>query len=172
MKKAPQAFRTISEVSQWLAIPTHTLRFWESKFNQIKPVKRTGGRRYYRPNDMQLLGGIKTLLYEDGLTIKGVKKILTEKGLEYVISLSPELKFSHNTVVPKPNSSKSKPKDIPAKNLTPVSKETDEMLEYIKKITRIKPPRSNDNEFAIIEDLYYRLSKIRNRMKRSLSDLS
>ena len=71
MRKSPDAFRTISEVADWLDVPTHVLRFWESRFSQIKPVKRAGGRRYYRPNDMLLIGGIKKLLHEDGMTIRG-----------------------------------------------------------------------------------------------------
>lgn len=91
MKKAPDAFRTISEVSDWLETPAHVLRFWESKFSQVKPVKRAGGRRYYRPDDMRLLGGIKQLLHNDGLTIKGVQKILREQGIKHVSELSPEV---------------------------------------------------------------------------------
>lgn len=88
MSKSPDAFRTISEVAEWLGIQTHVLRFWESKFTQIKPVKRAGGRRYYRPADMLLLGGIKKLLHDDGITIKGVQKILREKGVAHVSDLS------------------------------------------------------------------------------------
>ena len=88
MSKAPDAFRTISEVADWLETPAHVLRFWESKFSQVKPVKRAGGRRYYRPNDMLLLGGIKRLLHQDGLTIKGVQKMLRDKGVKHVSSLS------------------------------------------------------------------------------------
>jgi len=87
MVKSRDAFRTISEVSEWLETPAHVLRFWESRFSQIKPVKRAGGRRYYRPADMRLLGGIKRLLHDDGITIKGVQKILREKGVKYVASL-------------------------------------------------------------------------------------
>jgi len=87
--KSPDAFRTISEVADWLDTPAHVLRFWESKFPQIKPVKRAGGRRYYRPEDMALLGGIKTLLHEDGLTIKGAQKLLREKGVRHVSALGP-----------------------------------------------------------------------------------
>ncbi len=87
MAKAKDAFRTISEVAEWLETPTHVLRFWESKFSQIKPVKGAGGRRYYRPTDMDLLGGIKQLLHEDGLTIKGTQKLLREKGVKYVATL-------------------------------------------------------------------------------------
>ncbi|WP_439155264.1 MerR family transcriptional regulator [Yoonia sp.] len=87
MAKAKDAFRTISEVAEWLDTPTHVLRFWESKFSQIKPVKGAGGRRYYRPEDMDLLGGIKQLLHEDGLTIKGAQKLLREKGVKHVAML-------------------------------------------------------------------------------------
>ncbi|MCG6904158.1 MAG: MerR family transcriptional regulator [Rhodobacter sp.] len=91
MDKSPDAFRTISEVADWLGTPTHVLRFWESRFSQVKPVKRAGGRRYYRPADMALLGGIKKLLHEDGLTIRGVQKILREEGVKHVSSLSPAI---------------------------------------------------------------------------------
>jgi DNA-binding transcriptional MerR regulator len=87
MAKAHDAFRTISEVSEALDTPTHVLRFWESKFNQIKPVKRAGGRRYYRPDDLALLAGIKDLLHEQGMTIKGAQKLLREKGVKYAVAL-------------------------------------------------------------------------------------
>ncbi len=87
MGKSADAFRTISEVAEWLDTPAHVLRFWESKFTQVKPVKRAGGRRYYRPADMRLLGGIKKLLHEDGMTIKGAQKILREQGVKHVSSL-------------------------------------------------------------------------------------
>lgn len=82
--KSPDAFRTISEVADELDVPQHVLRFWEGRFTQIKPVKRAGGRRYYRPEDVDLLRGIRALLYVDGFTIKGVQKILREKGLRHV----------------------------------------------------------------------------------------
>ena len=91
MPKSPDAFRTISEVAEWLEIQAHVLRFWESKFTQVKPIKRAGGRRYYRPNDMLLLGGIKRLLHDDGLTIKGVQKVLREEGMGHVAALSAPL---------------------------------------------------------------------------------
>lgn len=87
MAKAPDAFRTISEVAEALHTPAHVLRFWESKFSQIKPVKRAGGRRYYRPDDIALLAGIKHLLHEQGLTIKGAQKLLRENGVRHVASL-------------------------------------------------------------------------------------
>ena len=91
MAKSKDAFRTIREVSEWLDTPAHVLRFWESKFTQVKPVKRAGGRRYYRPADMLLLGGIKKLLHDDGMTIRGVQKMLREQGVKHVAALSQEL---------------------------------------------------------------------------------
>ena len=80
MSKNPDAFRTISEVAGDLDLPQHVLRFWETRFTQIKPMKRGGGRRYYRPDDVDLLRGIKALLYEEGYTIKGVQRLLKEQG--------------------------------------------------------------------------------------------
>ncbi len=91
MKKSPDAFRTISEVAEWLDVPTHVLRFWESRFSQVKPVKRAGGRRYYRPTDMQLIGGIKVLLHDEGMTIRGVQKLLREEGVKHVAGFSQPL---------------------------------------------------------------------------------
>ena len=83
--KSPEAFRTISEVSKDLSLPQHVLRFWETKFAQIKPIKRGGGRRYYRPEDVDLLRGIKNLLYNDGYTIRGVQKVIKENGSKNVL---------------------------------------------------------------------------------------
>ena len=83
--KSPEAFRTISEVSKDLSLPQHVLRFWETKFSQIKPIKRGGGRRYYRPEDVDLLKGIKNLLYNDGYTIRGVQKVIKENGSKNIL---------------------------------------------------------------------------------------
>jgi DNA-binding transcriptional MerR regulator len=83
--KSVSAFRTISEVANELSIPQHVLRFWESKFNQIKPMKRGGGRRYYRPEDISLLRSIRNLLYHDGYTIKGVQRLLRESGAKSLV---------------------------------------------------------------------------------------
>ena len=83
--KSPEAFRTISEVSKDLSLPQHVLRFWETKFTQIKPIKRGGGRRYYRPEDVDLLKGIKNLLYNDGYTIRGVQKVIKENGSKNIL---------------------------------------------------------------------------------------
>ncbi len=87
MDKSPDAFRTISEAAKELALPQHVLRFWETRFGQIKPLKRGGGRRYYRPDDVQLLRGIRFLLYDQGFTIKGVQKILRDQGARHVIAI-------------------------------------------------------------------------------------
>src|SRR5437868_136436 len=84
VEKAPDAFRTISEVADELDIPQHVLRFWESRFPQIKPMKRAGGRRYYRPEDVDLLRGVRHLLYGEGYTIRGVQRILREQGQKFV----------------------------------------------------------------------------------------
>jgi DNA-binding transcriptional MerR regulator len=88
LDKAPDAFRTISEVADDLDIPQHVLRFWETRFAQIKPMKRSGGRRYYRPDDVDLLKGIRRLLYSEGYTIRGVQRILKEHGVKSVQGLA------------------------------------------------------------------------------------
>lgn len=87
MDKSPDAFRTISEAAEELDLPQHVLRFWETRFATIKPLKRGGGRRYYRPEDVMLLRGIRHLLYDQGFTIKGVQKILKDQGPRYVIAV-------------------------------------------------------------------------------------
>ena len=87
MDKSPDAFRTISEAAEELDLPQHVLRFWETRFSTIKPLKRGGGRRYYRPEDVLLLKGIRHLLYDQGFTIKGVQKILKDQGVRYVIGI-------------------------------------------------------------------------------------
>jgi DNA-binding transcriptional MerR regulator len=88
LDKAPDAFRTISEVADDLDVPQHVLRFWETRFSQIKPMKRSGGRRYYRPDDVNLLRGIRRLLYGEGYTIRGVQRILREHGVKSVQNLA------------------------------------------------------------------------------------
>jgi DNA-binding transcriptional MerR regulator len=96
LDKAPDAFRTISEVADDLDIPQHVLRFWETRFTQIKPMKRSGGRRYYRPDDVDLLKGIRRLLYGEGYTIRGVQRILREQGIKSVQGLA------HISIAPVP----------------------------------------------------------------------
>ena len=95
--KSPEAFRTISEVSKDLSLPQHVLRFWETKFVQIKPIKRGGGRRYYRPEDVRLLRGIKSLLYNDGYTIRGVQKVIKENGTKQLLDVQNDNKIFTDT---------------------------------------------------------------------------
>lgn len=87
MDKSPDAFRTISEVAEDLDLPQHVLRFWETRFNQIKPMKRGGGRRYYRPQDVELIKGIRHMLYDQGYTIKGVQRLLRENGAHLLVAI-------------------------------------------------------------------------------------
>jgi DNA-binding transcriptional MerR regulator len=87
LEKSPEAFRTISEAAEELDLPQHVLRFWETRFSTIKPLKRGGGRRYYRPEDVLLLKGIRHLLYDQGFTIKGVQKILKDQGARHVAAI-------------------------------------------------------------------------------------
>jgi DNA-binding transcriptional MerR regulator len=87
LEKSPDAFRTISEAAEDLDVPQHVLRFWETRFSQVKPMKRAGGRRYYRPADVDLLRGIRHLLYDAGYTIRGVQLILKEEGIAHVVGV-------------------------------------------------------------------------------------
>ena len=99
-EKSPEAFRSISEAATDLDLPQHVLRFWESRFPQIKPVKRAGGRRFYRPEDLDLLRGIRRLLYSDGLTIKGVQKLLKDRGVRHVAEIGRGARFSPAAPLP------------------------------------------------------------------------
>ena len=87
MEKSPDAFRTISEVADDLQLPQHVLRFWETRFTQIRPMKRGGGRRYYRPQDVELIKGIRHMLYDQGYTIKGVQKLLRDNGNQFLVAI-------------------------------------------------------------------------------------
>jgi len=100
VEKSPEAFRSISEAAADLDLPQHVLRFWESRFAQLKPVKRAGGRRFYRPEDIDLLRGIRALLYSDGLTIKGVQKILKDRGIRHVAEIGRGARFTASAPLP------------------------------------------------------------------------
>lgn len=113
--KSPDAFRTISEAAEELDVPQHVLRFWETRFTQIKPMKRAGGRRYYRPADVELLKGIRSLLYKDGYTIRGVQKILKEDGAAYVTGvgrgeIEPRKREDEMATAPPPGMAKAAPR--------------------------------------------------------------
>lgn len=102
MDKSPDAFRTISEVAEDLDLPQHVLRFWETRFNHIRPLKRGGGRRYYRPDDVDLLKGIRHLLYGEGYTIRGVQRILKSEGVRFVQAIG---RGEQSVAVPQPDES-------------------------------------------------------------------
>lgn len=101
--KSPNAFRTISEVADSIGIPQHVLRFWESKFSQIKPMKRGGGRRYYRPEDVDVIDAIRRLLHEDGYTIKGAQKLLREHGVKAVVQQTYVTHVPETAPIPEPS---------------------------------------------------------------------
>ena len=117
VEKAPDAFRTISEAAEELDVPQHVLRFWETRFSQIKPMKRAGGRRYYRPADVELLKGIRSLLYKEGYTIRGVQKILKEDGAGHVAGvgrgeIEPRRREGEMATAPPPGMAKAAPRVI------------------------------------------------------------
>ncbi len=145
-EKSPDAFRTISEVSDVLDVPAHVLRFWESRFTQVRPVKRSGGRRYYRPSDVHLLKGIRDLLYTDGLTIKGVQKVLREKGIRHVAELGTEAAEPPQAPAPAPKPARpARPSATPAAadgqgslfEETPAPAESDDGAERRPELTAI-----------------------------------
>lgn len=103
MAKGPEAFRTISEAADELHVPQHVLRFWETKFTFIKPMKRAGGRRFYRPSDIAMLRGVRRLLHEEGYTIKGVQKLHREHGIKHLVAAG------EGGAVPAPAASEAKP---------------------------------------------------------------
>jgi DNA-binding transcriptional MerR regulator len=124
VEKAPDAFRTISEAAEQLRVPQHVLRFWETRFTQIKPMKRAGGRRYYRPADMETLSGIRSLLYEEGYTIKGVQRIFKEEGNAYVSGvgrgeIKPRQGDALREGAPKPGTAKAAPRIVKPGGLKP-----------------------------------------------------
>lgn len=115
MEKSPDAFRTISEAAEELDVPQHVLRFWETRFSQVKPMKRAGGRRYYRPGDLELLKGIRSLLYREGYTIRGVQKILKEDGAAHVAGvgrgeIEPRKREGEMASAPPPGMAKAAPR--------------------------------------------------------------
>jgi DNA-binding transcriptional MerR regulator len=109
MDKSPDAFRTISEVAEELDLPQHVLRFWETRFSHIKPLKRGGGRRYYRPDDIDLLKGIRHFLYGEGYTIRGVQRILKEEGIRFVQAIG---RGEEGMVLPRPEAKEPLVEDI------------------------------------------------------------
>ncbi len=183
--KSPNAFRTISEVSDWLELPTHVLRFWESKISQISPVKRAGGRRYYRPSDMLLLGGVKFLLYEQGLTIRVLKQKITSEGQKSIATYSQPLdklkiKVSKETVDKNSDKLTIEPISIQGthnKNEIQVnisnfnivnSKNSETLLAIRRKLRKINFHYSSNK--IILGDLFRKLVLKRNTIAESLTN--
>lgn len=185
MEKSAQAFRTISEVSETVGVPAHVLRFWEGKFTQIKPVKRGGGRRYYRPQDVELIMAIRELLYTDGLTIRGVQKLFREHGVKHVVARhgiapapleddpapAPDEVSQRPPVAPKPadvdadtadeNDEEDLWNDVPPGGLDTVE-ETPAMAKATAKSA--PPPKSNPKRAAAMRSVLTRLEGLRARM--------
>ncbi len=141
MEKSPDAFRTISEAAEELNVPQHVLRFWETRFAQIKPMKRAGGRRYYRPTDIELLKGIYTLLYSQGYTIRGVQRILKEENAAYVVGIGrgevmPRKSDLAKEGAPPPGTAKAAPRaGAPAPGRAPLARDLDAAPKIIHKLS-------------------------------------
>ena len=183
--KSPNAFRTISEVAGWLELPTHVLRFWESKITQISPIKRAGGRRYYRPRDMLLLGGIKFLLYEEGLTIRALNQKITSEGQKAIESYSQPLEkvkeqsaqenknkieIEIEPILIKEVHSKNKIEEH-RNNLTIVDSTKSEILWAVRKKLRRTNFQQNSKNIIVIE-LFKKLVQKRNTIAESLTNCS
>ena len=165
--KSPNAFRTISEVAGWLELPTHVLRFWESKITQISPTKRAGGRRYYRPKDMLLLGGIKFLLYEEGLTIRALKQKITSEGQKAIESYSQPLE----KVKEQPAQENKNKIEENKSNLIIVDSTKSEILRAVRKKLRRTNFQQNSKNIILIE-LFKKLVQKRNTIAESLTNCS
>ena len=167
--KSPNAFRTISEVAGWLELPTHVLRFWESKITQISPIKRAGGRRYYRPRDMLLLGGIKFLLYEEGLTIRALNQKITSEGQKAIESYSQPLEKVKEQSAQE-NMNKIEIEEH-RNNLTIVDSTKSEILWAVRKKLRRTNFQQNSKNIILIE-LFKKLVQKRNTIAESLTNCS
>jgi len=161
LDKAPDAFRTISEASEELNVPQHVLRFWETRFAQIKPMKRAGGRRYYRPNDVDLLKGIRSLLYGEGYTIRGVQKILKDEGVTYVCGvgrgeITARKREAGDLENPLPGTAKIAPrlgKPVPLPGRAPLARPPEPVVkETVKVVARLSESHI-DNLRAALRDL-------------------
>ena len=180
IKKAPSAFRTISEVADWLELPTHVLRFWESKIKEVIPVKRSGGRRYYRPEDMLLLGGVKHLLHNEGLTIRALNKKIESEGVLGISKYSQPLGFGVDRPFKSETQGRNKTSGTPTSLNNIVSEPTENHhlplanLSNLKsKIIIMKKLRSNKKlkttNITALTEWAQKLSKKRDKLAKHLS---
>ena len=178
-KKAPDAFRTISEVADWLELPTHVLRFWESKIKEVVPVKRSGGRRYYRPNDMLLLGGIKHLLHNEGLTIRALNKKIENEGVLGISTYSRPLNFGDDlpikTKIQNINETKSTPTSLGEGIMTMAEnyqKPIHSLSSFNSKVVIMKKLRSGEviktTNSILLSELAEKLTKKRDKLASDL----
>jgi DNA-binding transcriptional MerR regulator len=168
-QKAPDAFRTISEVSVDLDVPQHVLRFWEGKFTQIKPLKRGGGRRYYRPEDVDLLRGIQHLLYGDGYTIKGVQKLLREHGVKFVVAAGRKRveQADRARTQPKPQAPETPVVLSPAEPAQAIAYRAPQADQAV--LARVAEPETNEEPVAATERLQ-RAAQVLSRLKAMRRD--
>ena len=170
MTKSKRAFRNISEVAEELGVAPSALRFWESRFPQIKPLQRGGGRRYYRPDDVALLAGIKRLLHDDGVTIRNARKILQARGVDHVRSLG--RRRDADSSVPRPSETPDgfTAKALPAaeeETALPPTRERGGALTGLPRNIRRRDSFS-EKEISAIRDLYMRLKTIRDGIASSI----
>lgn len=161
-KKSPNAFRTISEVADELHIPQHVLRFWETKFPQVHPLKRGGGRRYYRPDDIVLLRRIADLLYTQGYTIKGVQRLLREGGGQLSDDIPPPNAEERAAAEQeKASLSVQEPMPIPGLELVPLPPS---MVQLVRTTQRSKLEMENERLRALLNEVLEALVEIRARL--------
>ena len=173
MEKSAKAFRTIGEVATWLNTEAYVLRFWESRFSQIKPIKRKDGRRYYRPEDMKVIGGIKSLLHGEGLTIKGVQKIIKERGVNYVASRSPSIESFTPTAEVILQKNKSDNKQNETLKDCPEDQSETKTIGEVKDISNaegIKKSSQNSNKEKELTIIVERLKALRDKIQKENED--
>lgn len=162
LKKSPNAFRTISEVADDLHIPQHVLRFWETKFPQVRPLKRAGGRRYYRPDDIVLLRRIADLLYTQGYTIKGVQRLLREGGGQLSDDIPPPTEDERAEVeVEKARLPSDEPPLIPGLDLVSLPPS---LMQMTRTGARPKPDEEHDRLRTLLLEALHELEALRNRL--------
>lgn len=150
MEKAPEAFRTISEVAELLDLPQHVLRFWETRFSQLKPMKRGGGRRYYRPTDVDFLKAVQYLLYEKGYTIKGVQRLLKENGVAFITALGSGDKEQADAIIKQKQQNELE--ELFPGDIVPEYKEKEAGRGFFGFLRNEEADRQSENSAAIVKD--------------------
>jgi DNA-binding transcriptional MerR regulator len=163
MEKGPEAFRTIREVAEAMDLPQHVLRFWETRFPQIRPLKRAGGRRYYRPDDVERLKLIKRLLYDEGYTIRGVQKLFRQQGAQNVstaLPFRPAETFADDD----------EQEDVSEGALAPAVEPESPSAAMAREPTARPPPRLSANEIAALRDALADIREAQRILARSRTE--